>query len=246
MNSGINPFFIIYSFADCGVSLPDCFSRELLWRHLDGILEARCWRGLGSKHPHAQDGGARVTRGSPYVHNRNDDPEGIVELLTLVHRKLPITARQDSAPVHKLHIAITDSHRVTTSAMGAIWHEARDLEDSEIPPFAVMDALTRILPYCRGGILEIRTNSVRILWGICGAPSGAWYVVRSVCNQHSVHLRAKWDESRGLSARLYAQPPRGAAPVPGRDADVVSAVVAELRVSEGSAGYRSLVDHLLR
>src|SRR5579863_1959976 len=36
MNSGINPFFIIYSFADCGVHLPDCFSRELLWRHLDG------------------------------------------------------------------------------------------------------------------------------------------------------------------------------------------------------------------
>ena len=247
VRSGVNPFFVIYAFADCGVSLPDCFSRELLWKHLDGILEARSWRGLGYNHAYSQSSRSpSVNRGSPYVCNREDDPEGIVELLTLVHRNLPLAAKPDSAPVHKLHIAISDSHWLSTGDMGAVWYEARDLDDEDIPSFAVIDSLTRVLPYCRGGVLEVRTNNVRLLWGVCGAPSGAWLVVRSICHKHNVRLRATWDGLRGLSSRLYAHPARGAVPVPGRDAGAVSAVVEKLRVLEDSAAYRAMAGHLLR
>jgi hypothetical protein len=246
VRSGINPFFMIYAFADCGVSLPDCFSRELLWKHLNGIIEARCWRGLGSNHAYAQSSRSpSVNRGSPYVCNKKDDPEGIMELLTLVHRNLPLAMKPDSAPVHKLRIAISDRHWVSTGDESTVWYEARDLDDEDIPPFAVIDALTRVLPSCRGEILEVRTNNVRLLWGVCGAPSGAWLVARSICRSNNVHLRAKWDELKGMSSRLYAHPARGATPVPGRDADVVSAVVEELAL-KGSAGYRGMAAHLLK
>jgi len=241
---GVNPFFVIYAFADCGISLPDSFSRELLWKHLDAVLEARCWRGLGSNHVNAQSSGStNVTHGSSNSYHSNDDPEGIIELLALIHGNVPFTPKPDSAPLHKLHIAITDNHWVATG-VGTVWYEARDLEDEDIAPFAVIDALTRVLPSCRGGTLEIRTNNVRLLWGVGGAPSGAWFVVRSICHSHSVHLRAKWDEMRGLNTRLHAYPARGTAPHPPRDANVVNMVVEELGALKGFAAYRGMADHL--
>jgi hypothetical protein len=246
---GINPFFMIYAFADCGVALPDRFSRELLWKHLDGILEAGCWRGLGYNYADVQSG--RCSSGkdrSSYVCERNDDPEGIIEMLTLFRRDLPSTTRPDSVPVVKLHITISDSHWVSTSDMGTVWLEARDLDNEVVPPFAVIDALTRILPYCQGGILEIRTNNVRLLWGICGAPSGAWSVVRSICHRYGVHLRAKWDEVKltGLSTGLHVDPGRDVAPVLGRDATVVGAVVEELGVLMKGGAARGMADLLLK
>ncbi len=79
---------------------------------------------------------------------------------------------------------------VANGDMGTIWYEARELEDEDVAPFTVTDTLTRVLPYCRDGILEIHTNNVRLLWGVCGAPSGAWLVVMSICHDHGVHLRA--------------------------------------------------------
>jgi hypothetical protein len=223
-----------------------CFSRELLWKHLDGIIEARCWRGLGSNDVGGAQSGSSLNRGSPYVCDRKDDPEGIVELLTLHHRNLPLSVKLDSVPVHKLHIAISESYWLSTGDMSTVWYDARDLDDEDIPPFAVIDALTRVLPHCQGGILEVRTNSVRLLWGVCGAPSGAWCVVRSICDSQNVHLRAKWDELSGSSRRLHAHPARSAVPVPGRDADVVSTVIEELRVLEGSAAYRGMTGYLLK
>ena len=48
LDAGINPFFIIYACADCGVPLPPFFSLELFWKHLDAIIGAQCWRGLGA------------------------------------------------------------------------------------------------------------------------------------------------------------------------------------------------------
>jgi hypothetical protein len=246
VRSGVNPFFMIYAFADCGVPLPNCFSRELLWKHLDGILEARCWRGLGSNHADAQSGSTSTVKcGSPYIRGMKDDPEGIIESLTVDHRLL-LAAKPDSTPVHQLQIAISDCYWLSVSEMGAVWFEAQDLDDGDIPPFAVIDALTRILPHCRGKILEVRTNSIRLLWGICGAPSGAWCVVRSICDSHQVHLRAKWDQLRGWGNRLHAHPARGSAPVPGRDADLASAVVEQLRMLDSSAAYRGMVGHLLK
>lgn len=242
----VNPFFVIYAFADCGISLPDSFSRELLWKHLDAILEARCWRGLGSNHMNAQgNGSTNVTHGSSNPWHKNDDPEGIIEVLTLIHGHVPFTQEPESAPLHKLHIAINDSHWVATG-VGTVWYEAQDLEDDDIAAFAVIDALTRVLPSCRGGTLEIRTNSIRLLWGVCGAPSGAWFVVRSICHSHSVHLQAKWDELRGLDTRLHAHPARGTAPHPSRDAHVVNLVVEGLGALKGFAAYRSMADHLMR
>jgi hypothetical protein len=245
VRSGDNPFFIIYAFADCGVSLPDCFSRELLWKHLDALIGARCWRGLASNPAEAQSGSSvRANLGSPYVCDRQDDPEGIIESLTLAHRNSPLVANPDSAPVHPLQIAISNCYWLATGEMGTVWYEAQDLDDGDIPPFAVIDALTRVLPHCRGKILEVRTNCVRLMWGVCGAPSGAWCVVRSICDSHNVHLRAKWDELRGFGSRLHAHPARSSAPVPGRDADLVSAVVEQLRMLDGSAACRGMMGHL--
>jgi hypothetical protein len=247
VRSGVNPFFMIYAFADCGVPLPCCFSRELLWKHLDGIIEARCWRGLGANHADAPSGSSsRVNLGSPYVCDRQGDPEGILESLTLAHRNSPLVANPDSAPANLLRIAISDCYWLSMGEMGTVWYEARDLGDEDIPPFVVIDALTRVLPHYRGKILEVRTNSVRLLWGICGAPSGAWCVVRSMCDSHKVRLRAKWDQLRGWGNRLHAHPARGSTPVPGREADLVSAVIEQLRMLDGSAAYRGMVGHLLK
>ena len=242
---GVNPFFVIYAFADCGISLPDSFSRELLWKHLDAILEARCWRGLGSNHAHAQSSkSTNLTHGSSNSCQSNDDPEGIVELLTLIHGSVTFIPKPEPAPLHKLQIAINDDHWVARG-VGTIWYGAQDLEDEDIAPFTVIDALTRVLPSCRGGTLEIRTNNVRLLWGVCGAPSGAWFVVRSICHSYSVDLRAKWDELRGLNTGLHAHPARGTAPHPPRDANTVNLVVEELGALKGFAAYRGMVDHLM-
>jgi hypothetical protein len=243
VNYGVNPFFVIYAFADCGLSLPNAFSRELLWKHLDAILEARCWRGLGSNHVNAQSSRSTdVTHVSSNSYHGNDDPEGIIKLLALIHGKVAFPPKPESAPLHTLRIAITDNHWLATGVC-TVWYEARDLEDGDIAPFAVIDALTRVLPSCRGGTLEIRTNNVRLLWGVCGSPLRAWSVVRSICHSHKVHLRAKWDEMRGLNTRLYAHPARGTAPRPPRDVDVVNLAVEVLK---GSAAYRGMADHLMK
>ncbi len=215
MNSGINPFFMIYAFADCGIPLPNCFSRELLWKHLDAILEAQCWRGLGSNQ-------------------------------TLNRNNVPFTLEADSMPVHKLNIVITDNYWVANGDMGTIWYDAQDLEDEDVASFAMIDTLTRVLPHCRGGILEVRSNNVRLLWGVCGAPSGAWPVVMSICRGHDVFLRGRWDELKGLSPRLYAHLGRGSAPVPTRNADIVDRVMEELGILKGTAAYRSMASHLMR
>jgi hypothetical protein len=227
MKSGINPFFMIYAFADSDILLPNCFSRELLWKHLDAILDAQCWRSLGSNRQ-------STTHGSSTSCHQNEDPEGIVGLLALVHGNFPLARKPDSTHVKTVHISINGSHWVATGDMGTIWSDAPDLEDADIPAFAVIDTLARVLLSCRGGILEIRTNNVRLLWGIWGAPLGAWAAVRTICCRHSVHLRAEWDELKGVNTRPYADPERVTVPAPGRDANVVNEVVEELRVLKGS------------
>jgi len=247
MNSGINPFFMIYAFADCGIPLPNCFSRELLWKHLDAILEAQCWRGLGSSHAYAQNSrGTRVAHVSSNFCQKSDDPEGIIGLLTLTRNNVPFTLETDSMPVHKLNIVITDNHWVANGHMGTIWYEAQELEDEDVASFAMIDTLTRFLPHCRGGILEVRSNNVRLLWGVCGAPSGAWPVVMSICHSHDVFLRGKWDELKGLSPRPYAHLGRGSAPVPARNAEIVNRVMEELGILKGTAAYGSMASHLMR
>jgi hypothetical protein len=135
---------------------------------------------------------------------------------------------------------------VANGDMGTIWYEAQELEDEDVASFAMIDSLTRFLPRCRGGILEVRTNNVRLLWGVCGAPSGAWPVVMSICHGHDVLLRGKWDELKGLSPRAYAHLGRGSAPVPARNADIVNRVVEELGILKGTAAYGSMASHLMR
>lgn len=45
---------------------------------------------------------------------------------------------------------------ITESQMGTVWYEAGDLVDEDdIACFVAIDSITRLLPSCRGGILEI-------------------------------------------------------------------------------------------
>jgi hypothetical protein len=52
---------------------------------------------------------------------------------------------------------------VAKGDMGTVWYEAQELEDEDVASFPAIDTLTRVLPYCRGGILEIHTSNVRLL-----------------------------------------------------------------------------------
>jgi hypothetical protein len=78
-------------------------------------------------------------------------------------------------------------------------------ESEDVPPPRGYRHPPLVLPHYRGEILEVRTNSIRLLWGVCGAPSGAWCVVRSICDSHNVHVRTKWDELKGSSNRLRSR-----------------------------------------
>ena len=241
MEGGINPFFMIYAFADCDIPLPDNFSRQLIWKHLDAIIGAQCWRGLGSKIACAQPGpssaGAHIP---PKFTQKEEDPEGIVQRLCVLLQSGSLPAREpDPVPVHQLRISMTEYQWVTkVPGAGTVGYQAGDLDDNDIASFAVIDALTRILSHYRGGILEIVTNDVRLLWGVYREPAGAWLVARAVCESYQVRLRAKWANLKGL----YDRDPED--PVPPRDHAVVDAVVGKLGVMKDNAAYKCMVHHL--
>lgn len=246
VDNRINPFFIIYACADCDVRLPDGFSRQLLWKHLDATIRAECWRGLGSNRAHesTSSGEAPVLHGFSF---ENEDPEKIIPALlslSLPSRYAP--AAVDSATVHRVQIVITGYQWVVKSPVGTLWYQAGDMDDKDIASFAVIDALTRLLPHCREGILEIHTNDIRLLWGAYGAPSGAWVVVWAVCKSHDVRLRVKWAELAGLDARPPTDRSEKIGPILQRDGAVVDAVVDKIRRLEGSAAYDCMTCHLTR
>lgn len=247
---GINPFFMIYACADCDIPLPHNISRQLLWTHLDAILHAKCWRGLGSVRakvqPHTSTDADHVP---PRLFRKGEDPEDIHQsLLRLSRGRKSVDHDGVHRPVHELQITIKDYAWVAKAQMGTVWYQAGDLyDDDDIGCMAVIESLTRLLPSCRGGILEISTGHIRLLWGVGGTPSGAWTVVRAVCRQYQVVLRAKWSNCP------KPDPHERIAPtdleniiVPPRDRDVVDAFLHGFKEEqlENKAEYRCMMDHL--
>ena len=252
-NRNINPFFVIYACADCNIPLPDDIKRQLLWKHLDAILRAKCWRGLGSSRAKTlHHSGADAGHFPPKFVLKGDDPDNILQsLLNLSYRQSrsdpePAPVADDvPRPVHGLKINIKDYKWVAEAQVGKVWYQAGDLvDDDDIACFAVIDSLTRLLPCCRGGILEICSGDIRLLWGVGGAPSGAWSVVHAVCTGYQVRLRGKWSE-RGPDPCDWIDPAEGTTVLP-RDRDVVDAVVNEFMQMQldDKAAYRCMMAHL--
>jgi hypothetical protein len=254
----INPFFMIYACADCDIPLPNNFSRQLLWKHLDAILRAKCWRGLGSARKTMQYHTSTDADHVPPKISRKgeEDPDDILKTLLKLSisqsesRFDPTPAPAPVAvdvprPVHGLQITIKDYKWIAKAQVGTVWYEAGDLyDDDDIACFAVIDSLTRLLPSCRGGILEICTGDFRLLWGVGGAPSGAWSMVHAVCKEYNVRLRGKWIAREGLDPWAQINPTE--ITVPPRDRDVVDWIVNEFmqRQSDSKAAYRCMVEHL--
>jgi hypothetical protein len=251
LDAGINPFFIIYACADCGISLPHRFSLELFWRHLDAIIQAQCWRGLGANRAYMIQESTRG--GSPAMPSKfslkDDDPQGILGSLMAIaiQSHMPVKM-SDSAPVHQLCIAIRGGQWIAQSELGGMWFDASDLADNDVAPFAVLDSLTRVLPRWSGGIVHINSQNVQLLWGVCGGPhSGAWTVVWALCESHHVQLRGQWAGLDFRDMHLPADPRKRAALVPVRNANVVGAVVQELGVMKGgNRAYQHMICHLSR
>jgi hypothetical protein len=163
-NGEINLFFVIYACADSGIPLPDRFSRQLLWKHLDAILRAKCWRGLGSARANMHHTSAGADHVPPNIFRKGEeDPDGIIQSLlklTCSRWRSPFDPASASASaavdvprrVHRLKITIRDYEWVAEAAVGTVWYEAGDLyDDDDIACFAVIDSLTRLLHSCQGG-----------------------------------------------------------------------------------------------
>jgi len=133
--------------------------------------------------------------------------------------------------------------------VGTVWYRAGDLyEDDDIACFAVIDCLTRLVPSCRGGILEFCSGHLPLLWGVGGTRTGAWSVVQAICMKYQVKLRPKWTERPGPDPDARVNPAEII--VPPRDRDVVDAVMNEFQVRlnqnllDGKAAYRCMMAHL--
>ncbi|KAI0287714.1 hypothetical protein BC826DRAFT_739786 [Russula brevipes] len=255
LDAGINPFFILYACADCGVPLPGYFSRELFWKHLDAIIGAQCWRGLGAERTAVQNGtgGGEVESQSESSSDEdfsqdNEDPERILKVLLALslHIELPKQVKNSAKPVHELSIVITEDQWVAKCELGRLWYDANNLADKDVAPFAMLDTLTRVLPHWSGGILHIHTSDVQLLWGVCkDPPSGAWTIIRQICRSYHIELRAKWAALTSYEISLPADPVKRGALVPSRDENVVNSVVGELMKEGDNAGYRKMICHFM-
>lgn len=251
VKDGINPFFLIYAFADCNIPLPTNFSRQLLWKHLDAIVRAKCWRGLGYGRTNPlRDTSAEVDHAPP----KGGEQDAILEsLLKLSYRKgffnptLALEPTTVTKPLHQFKINIANYRWIAKGQMGTVWYEAGDLvEQDDIACFAAIDFMTRVLPSCRGGILEIATADFRLLWGLGGARSSAWSVVQDVCAGYRVTLRGEWTSDRSPSPDERVDPSDGLI-VPPRNYDIVNAFLNKFReynLDSSRAAYRCMMNHL--
>jgi hypothetical protein len=247
LHCDVNPFFIIYACADCNLPLPDGFSRKLFWKHLDGIVRAQCWSGLDFTH--GQAGTSTGTQGRAIAarlqFSWQDDPEAIVNKLVFLRNTARPPEPTNLFP-HELRLIISGCRWVASSSVGSFWYEASDLGPKDVASFALLDTFTRWLPRWRGGILQVHTNDVCVMWGVRGTYSGLWHEVRALCAQYDVQLQARLGEQPSFNARRrddYAgKSPNRAL----RDPEVVNAAVEWLMLhgKQGSAAYRKMLDHL--
>jgi hypothetical protein len=83
-----------------------------------------------------------------------------------------------------------------------------------------------------------------MLWGVGGAPSGAWIVVQDVCMEYQVKLRATWTELRGPDPCERINPAERIT-VPPRDRVVVNAVMKGFERNQPySEAYQRMMGHL--
>ena len=236
----INPFFLVYACADCGIPLPENFSREFLWKHLDAIIGAKCWRGLGSQSGLAQAStSASVSEESSQPEfSTDEDPENIItQLLSGSYRSFSRRgpgptptgprASPDLIPVEELQIVIVGKRWMARSSLGTVWSHSVCLDERDVACFAVMDLLARFLPSYWGVSLEIVTNDVSLLLGIYDSSMGGWGAVQMMCRSRHVRLRAKWAKLGGRDALPPTDFEQRPSP-PIRDSKVVDAVVKKL------------------
>ncbi|KAI0296832.1 hypothetical protein BC826DRAFT_1174586 [Russula brevipes] len=185
LGAGINPFFIIYACADCD-----------------------CWRGLGAERTAIQNstGGGELPSSSDFS-QENEDPEASSEHCWLSRSRASCPSTCTLAAGAR---AVHRDHRGSVGAkckLGRLWYDANNLADKDVAPFAMLNTLTRVLPHWSSGILQINTNDVRLLWGVCGGPpSGAWTVIGQICRSHHIQLRAKWAALKSYEICLPADP----------------------------------------
>ncbi|KAH9972066.1 hypothetical protein BGW80DRAFT_1252893 [Lactifluus volemus] len=181
VKADVNPFFIIYAFADSKLPLPKGFSRQLFWKHLDAILSFQHWKGLDYTCDFASGSiGPRRAILTRLHFPPEEDPEDIVA-------KLAALAECGNIPE-----LLGRSIRA-----GTYWYQVSDLKDEElVAPFALIDVLSRWLPEWSNSVLRIFTSDVCLMWGIRGGDStpDLWKVVRALCEQYNVVLRAKFLE----------------------------------------------------
>lgn len=251
LTADLNPFFMIYAFADRNVHLPRNFSRQLFWKHLDAIVRFQRWPGFQSARSSGSATGMRRVPPEMRAFPREDDPEDIVGTLLALRNtgRLPVAERP---PAHELLLVIDGTHwSASSSSLGRFSYAADDLAADDVAPFVLLDALTRWLPHWRAAALEVRTNDVRVMWGVRErARSGAWRAVRGLCARYDVALRAELLDRRledsvrasGDGGRREVVPPG-----PLRDPGVVNAAIEELAapVQEGDIAYRAMARHLV-
>jgi hypothetical protein len=228
-------------------------------------VHAQCGCGLGSAHGQASTSTSTST--STTVHSRvistqfqfpcqdeEDDYHG--QPVAFPPKNTNTTGPHEHE--HELRLIISGYRWVASSHMGTFWHEASDLDDKDIAPFALLDTLTRWLPHWQGGALQVRTNDVCVLRGIRGdySHSGVWNAVRSLCGQYDVELSAKVVErpsSSSSSGILFARGntrdgkyTAGTLRKALRNPDVVNAAVKWLMASgqQGGTVYRTMLSHL--
>lgn len=250
----INPFFLIYACADCNVPLPKNFDRELLWKHLDGIIRTKCWRGLRQTRANTQY--LKGTNADGGLFQKEVDPDGTLQSLMAISCEIDSsrgrsfnatrvpTAGQVPRTVHRLQITIEDYKWVAKAPVGTVWYRAGDLHDEDdIACFAVIDCLTRLLPSYEGCILDICSDHFPLLWGVGGAPKGAWPVVQAICKEYRVKLRAKWTALRGPGPSRRIEE---GFTVPPRDRDVVNAALNEFTQNQlgSKAAYKCMMADL--
>jgi hypothetical protein len=174
-----------------------------------------------------------------------DDPEAIVHKLVVLRNTARPPEPTNLFP-HELRLIISGCRWVASSSVGSFWYEASDLGPKDVASFALLDTFTRWLPRWRGGILQVHTNDVCVMWGVRGTYSGLWHEVRALCAQYDVQLQARLGEQPSFNARRrddYAgKSPNRAL----RDPEVVNAAVEWLVLhgKQGSAAYRKMLDHL--
>jgi hypothetical protein len=222
VKADINPFFIIYAFADSKLPLPKGFSRQLFWKHLDAILSFQHWKGLDYTCDLASGSiGPRRAILTRQHFPPEEDPEDIVARLAALVEcgKVPESVREPPhhhLPVHVLRLGIFEDYWGARSERGTYWYQVSNLDEELVAPFALIDVLSRWLPEWSNSVLRIFTSDVCLMWGIRsgGDCPDLWLVVRALCEQYNVALRAKFLEPfedslcPTTSDRVTALPPR--------------------------------------